>query len=434
MPDKKTICYYAMYVIGEVESRWDWGAFNLNDAITLGMLQWWGTRACDLLNRYKSDTPDDYAKLSESLRSDVENHSVNETWFWQNRYLTLSEGNSFASASESDESHAVQEEVAIADFENYYDYFSNMGVTDAKPMIFMFSMYHQNPTYCRNVVSSCGAAADLDLVYTTCLNHPTFSQYRTRYTTIYNRLKEWDGESDPPDFGQNGNIEDVGGEGGSVSEIPAQITHIMQVGDNLMVYGINDYADGVLFVKSAGQTWVNSTNPNGTEIEGGTTGGGATVPPDEAAAAAVDWMLGHKGQFSYSQNSGRLTPLSSGYTDCSGCVWAAFFYGAGVELKTSTGVLAQYTGTQVDVGELVWEGSSVNEIPWDLLTKGDLVLQSINESWVTGGYGAHIELYTGENQTTIGHPSGMGPTTRSGASVDVFGGRANKWVIRRYHA
>ena len=434
MPDKRTICYYAMYVIGEVESRWDWGAFNLNDAITLGMLQWYGTRACGLLNRYKSDSPDDYAKLSESLRNDVENHSVNDSDFWTTRFLSLTEGNSFVSASESDESHAIQEELAISDFGKYYDYFTSKGTTDPKAMIFMFSMYHQVPKYCDTVVATCGAAADLDLVYTTCLNHPTFSQYRTRYTTIYNRLKAWDGESDPPYFGQNGNIEDVGGEGGGVTEIPAQITHIMQVGDNLMVYGINDYSDGVLFVKSAGQTWVNSTNPNGTGIEGGTTGGGATVPPDEAAAAAVDWMYDHYGQFEYSQGTGRLTPLTSKQTDCSGCVWAAFLYGAGVELKTSTGALAQYTGTQVDVGTLVWEGTDFNSIPWDIMAKGDLVLQTINSSWAPGGNGAHIELYTGENQTTIGHPGGMGPTDRSGSAVEMWKGQPHKWVIRRYHA
>ena len=31
---------YAMYVIGEVESHWNWGSVNYSDPITLGMMQW----------------------------------------------------------------------------------------------------------------------------------------------------------------------------------------------------------------------------------------------------------------------------------------------------------------------------------------------------------------------------------------------------------
>ena len=42
MPDTRTICYYAMYVIGEVESNWNWQSVNYNDPITIGMMQWYG--------------------------------------------------------------------------------------------------------------------------------------------------------------------------------------------------------------------------------------------------------------------------------------------------------------------------------------------------------------------------------------------------------
>lgn len=433
MPSVSTICYYAMYVIGEVESGWNWGAVNYNDPITLGMMQWYGTRAAGLLNIMKSDAPDDYAKIAETLRNDVEAHDETDSW-WTQRYLTLDEGNSFVEASQSDEAHACQEKLAISDFEGYYDYMtSSWGMSDPKAIIFTMSMYHQNPSICGNIIATTGGNASLERIYTTCLNDATFGMYSNRYTTIYDRLNAWDGESDPPDFGQNGNVSG-GGNSPGVEVTQSAITRIQQVGDNLMVYGRDEYAKGVLFVKSAGQTWVNAVNPNGTDIGGGSSGGGEPVAPDEAAAAAVDWMLDHLGQWTYSNGPGRLTPVESGYSDCSGCVWAAFFYGAGVSLTTPDGTYAQWTGTQSQVGTEIWRGYSVNDIPWNDMAKGDIVLQASDASylWNFDGYLCHIELYTGEGQTTVGMP-GDGPTTRSGSAVDVYGGAAG-FMVRRYHA
>lgn len=434
MPTKQEICYYALYVIGEVESQWDWGAVNYYDAITLGIVQWWGTRAAGLLNLYRDQAPDDYAKIAESLRNDVSAHDKNDPW-WQSRYLTLDEGNSFVSASESDETHQIQENLAISDYGGYYDLFTgSWGMSDPKSIIFTMSMYHQNPQECNNVIKATGGSADLYRVYTTCLNNWLLGQYSSRYTTIYNRLKAWDGESAPPDFGQNGTVSDVGENYPGTEVSPSKIDRIQQVGDNLIVYGRDEYKEGVLFVKSAGQTWVNSVNKNGTNIGGGSSGGGEPVPPDEAASAAVDWLLDQLGKWTYSSDAGRLNAPETGYTDCSGAIWCAFFYGAGVELKTSTGAYAQWTGTMSSVGEEIWRGYSVNDIPWDEMAKGDLLLQASSSAylWNFDGYMCHIELYTGENQTTVGMP-GNGPTTRSGANVDVYGGAAG-FMVRRYHA
>ena len=53
-----------MYVIGEVESNWNWTAVNYNDPITIGMMQWYGTRAAALLNRVKNEMPTAYGQLA----------------------------------------------------------------------------------------------------------------------------------------------------------------------------------------------------------------------------------------------------------------------------------------------------------------------------------------------------------------------------------
>lgn len=43
MPNRENTCMFAMYVIGEVESGWDWTGVNRNDPITIGMMQIMGS-------------------------------------------------------------------------------------------------------------------------------------------------------------------------------------------------------------------------------------------------------------------------------------------------------------------------------------------------------------------------------------------------------
>ena len=40
--------YYCFYIISTVETGCDWGATNQNDAITVGIAQWYGTRAAEV--------------------------------------------------------------------------------------------------------------------------------------------------------------------------------------------------------------------------------------------------------------------------------------------------------------------------------------------------------------------------------------------------
>ena len=95
-----------MYVIGEVESNWNWTAVNYNDPITIGMMQWYGTRAAALLNRIKNEMPTAYGQLAASLRSDIESHDAGSTW-WTSRYLNRDEGNSIITVFQDEENHVI---------------------------------------------------------------------------------------------------------------------------------------------------------------------------------------------------------------------------------------------------------------------------------------------------------------------------------------
>ena len=131
-----------MYVIGEVESRWDWTAVNYADPITIGMMQWYGTRAAALLNRVKNEMPSAYNTLAASLRASVETYPQ-DSQYWTSRYLTNEEGNSVITVFTENANHVIQENQAIADFEGYISLLESWGMS--KPQAFNFCHEHVPP-------------------------------------------------------------------------------------------------------------------------------------------------------------------------------------------------------------------------------------------------------------------------------------------------
>ena len=419
MPDSNTICYYAMYVIGEVETQWNWQAINYNDPITIGIMQWYGTRAAALLNRLKNEDSADYEKIAQSLKDSLNAHGEDDK-YWNTRYLTQEEGESVSAAFESNQAHAMQEEQAISDFEGYISTLEGWGLTqnDPKPLIFAMCMYHQSPKYAGQVVATAGGSATLDRIYQVCLNNGVLGQYRNRYTTAYNRLKEWDGESMPPDFGQNGGAgSGEGGENSGTQELANVISHITLYNNTLTIYGTDGLENGLVCVPVSPQTWKPSVNNTGEAITGGNTGGGSATGT-EAQQELVEFAKSCLGKFQYSQGAGRLSPETSGYTDCSGFTWYCYQKICSVEIGT-------WTGAQAEKGQHIATGSG-GDLPEENMQLGDLIIF---------GYGSnttHVEMYIGNNQL-IGHGSGQGPKLRENASAYCAANyNWNSWQVRRY--
>lgn len=378
-----------MYVIGEVESNWNWTAVNYNDPITIGMMQWYGTRAAALLNRVKNEMPTAYGQLAASLRSDIESHDAGSAW-WTSRYLNRDEGNSIISVFQEKENHVIQENQAIVDFEGYITTLENWGMSQSypKPLIFAMSMYHQSPASAGQVIATAGGSADLDRIYTVCMNHGVLGQYRNRYNTVYQRLKDWDGESNPPDFGQSGDVDTTpGGNNPGISTEESKLGYIIQNGDTLILYGRDEYEKGVIFYPASGQVWINGYNANGTDIGGGNEGGGSESG-SEAQNAICELYRSWLDRFEYSQGAGRLDPISSGYGDCSSTVWFAYQQVAGIDVGTWTGAMA-------GKGTKIASGYSGDNLPIEDMEPADLVLIMWN-GW--NGSFDHVELYMGNNE------------------------------------
>lgn len=422
MPSTRTICYYAMYVIGEVESNWNWTAVNYNDPITIGMMQWYGTRAAALLNRIKNEMPTAYGQLAVSLRSDIESHDAGSTW-WTSRYLNRDEGNSIITVFQDEENHVIQENQAIADFEGYITTLENWGMSQSypKPLIFAMSMYHQSPASAGQVIATAGGSADLDRIYTVCMNHGVLGQYRNRYNTVYQRLKDWDGESNPPDFGQSGDVDTTpGGNNPGISTEESKLGYIIQNGDTLILYGRDEYEKGVIFYPASGQVWINGYNANGTDIGGGNEGGGSESG-SEAQNAICELYRSWLDRFAYSQGAGRLDPISSGYGDCSSTVWFAYQQVAGIDVGTWTGAMA-------GKGTKIASGYSGDNLPIEDMKPADLVLIMWN-GW--NGSFDHVELYMGNNELWGHGGPDYGPdqTTTDARNYPRY---MYYWEVRRY--
>lgn len=422
MPSTRTICYYAMYVIGEVESNWNWTAVNYNDPITIGMMQWYGTRAAALLNRVKNEMPTAYGQLAASLRSDIESHDAGSAW-WTSRYLNRDEGNSIISVFQEKENHVIQENQAIVDFEGYITTLENWGMSQSypKPLIFAMSMYHQSPASAGQVIATAGGSADLDRIYTVCMNHGVLGQYRNRYNTVYQRLKDWDGESNPPDFGQSGDVDTTpGGNNPGISTEESKLGYIIQNGDTLILYGKDEYEKGVIFYPASGQVWINGYNANGTDIGGGNEGGGSESG-SEAQNAICELYRSWLDRFAYSQGAGRLDPISSGYGDCSSTVWFAYQQVAGIDVGTWTGAMA-------GKGTKIASGYSGDNLPIEDMEPADLVLIMWN-GW--NGSFDHVELYMGNNELWGHGGPDYGPdqTTTDARNYPRY---MYYWEVRRY--
>ena len=356
------------------------------------------------------------------LCSDIGSHDGGSKWGGC-RYLHNDQGNSIIVVFQEEENHVIQENQAIADFEGYIATLEGWGMSQSypKPLIFAMSMYHQSPARAGQVIATAGGSADLDRIYTVCMNHGVLGQYRNRYNTVYQRLKDWDGESNPPDFGQSGDVDTTpGGNNPGISTEESKLGYIIQRGNLLILYGRDEYAKGVTFYPAGTQKWINGYNANGTDIGGGNEGGGSETG-SEAQNAICDLYRSWLDRFAYSQGAGRLDPISSGYGDCSSTVWFAYQQIAGIDVGTWTGAMA-------GKGTKIASGYSGDNLPIEDMQPADLVLIMWN------GYDDsfdHVELYMGNNELWGHGGPDYGPDQTT-TDARNYPRHMYYWEVRRY--
>lgn len=412
----------AVKVIGTVESNLTYDAVNYTDPITVGVVQWYGTRAAAVLGRMRSDNPSAWTGVAASLDSALTAHPSTDAAYWTTRYLTRAEGESIQPVLLAN--RVIQNTQIVDDLDTYKTVATNNGMnadTNTQAMIFFFTMYHQSPRYALQVLAVVGPNATLDQFHAAALNNAVLGQYRSRYDTARTLILV--GDSTGIDItGDPSTAPLPGGDvpGGSGTTRPGgTVHHVSLHADRIMIH----FADGhrLQCLTNGRGHWIPLADGSlGADVPT-TPDGTPTDPPPVGTtvqAALVQWMVDRTGRYAYSQGPSRLSPETNMYTDCSGLVYSCYMSVMGKDIGT-------WTGNQWNQGTKVTEGYGT--IDESLLQPGDLVFFT----WPGGSVSNydHVEMYKGSGDT-IGHGGPMnGPVVKS-LATNVAG--AYHVMVRRH--
>lgn len=414
----------AIKAIGTVESNLNYVSINYSDPITVGFMQWFGTRAASLLNRMKSENPSSWVGVQASINDDLDSHPASNAW-WEDRFLTRAEGESLLQVLNLNKE--IQNSQAVADFEGYKNSAVTLGIDpdgNTDMMILFFSALHQSPARARRLIASIGPSSNIDRLLAALLNEEVFGKYRTRYQTVYNIIMAGDtGGTDPdpdPELPEPTPGQDSGGVG--LVRTAGDIQYVRQVGGALHIH----LTKGAVIIANPTQAGMYVTS------EDATTGSPVPPPPDNPTpevpvdpggsndavrAALVAFMVERLNRYAYSQGGTRMEPDRNNYTDCSGLTHYAYQMVAGVEIGS-------YTVAQLGKGTEIQRGSG--NIDESKLLLGDLILYN----WRGGRDSVdHVEMYTGPNRVTGHGGPGQGPTHKT---LQGMANNAINWYVKRY--
>ena len=182
----------AVKVIGTVESNLNYGAVNFNDPITVGIAQWYGTRAANVLVRMYNENEASWYGVEESIFNQLATIDSNDP-FWNSRYLTQVEGNSLVGVMTRNQ--AIQNTQLTEDLDVYKAVAISYGFdpeTNTAVVIYFFSMHHQSPASALEVVMTLDTECTLEQMHAACLAHSVLGQYGSRYRTTYDLIVEGD--------------------------------------------------------------------------------------------------------------------------------------------------------------------------------------------------------------------------------------------------
>lgn len=434
----------AINVIAKVESG---GAYDAIHAryFTLGIMQWYGPRARDLLKRIEVEHPAVYVDLIASVKDDVANETANS--FWNTRSHTGAERSSLKVLLR--EARSTQGAQANDDVNDYKAAAQRVGIdldVNTQTAIFFCVMYHLKPSRAINIINRVSPSSTMKRVFDACMNDSDFGRYTSRWRDAYEIISS----DDPPvlvdlndddlDLGDADDLDndriDGNGQESLFDPLATGAVRVESFGSNLYIYE----ADGRVktAVPTGGSNWLVTSVQQGTEVDPPTPGAGETDPvpdpsPDpptgdeaeDTRNKLVKFMTDRVGKYAYSQGPSRLTPDSRNMTDCSGLTRYAYLTVTGIDIGT-------YTDAQLSskTTRLIQSGGGGNSPNPATMKKGDLVI-SRRYGTAANRSASHVEIYMGGGQI-IGHGGPMnGPIVK-----DLAARTADKqrWWVKRLNS
>lgn len=403
-------------VIGTVESSFDYGAVNPTDPISIGFAQWYATRASSLLRDMRSTNPTEWASLvGTQIDTDLDAHDDTDSW-WTHRYLSSREILNLRPVLRATANKAVQDQTMVDDIDNsYLPECADVGIdsdTNTEVAEYYMVMYHQSPLSAHRVINAVGGGCTLARLHSATLNDRVFSQYRSRYTTAYDLIVAQDTTGVGTGF--DNDTDTTGDSGGISTQLVGDSSYITRAGNDMHLL-MRDGTRQVYRHTSAG-LWI-------APFDDG-TGAPPVIDPDQpipdgdppvvtgAIGDMIAWLAAHVDDFAYSQGAGRLTPETSGYTDCSGLMYWVFKKFANMNIGT-------FTGNQYNSGKLISTNKVAIRAETGLLP-GDLVFYNWSGVQTSTHPYNHVAMYIGSDQIyTHGGPDPGPDLSSHSANVDL---------------
>lgn len=412
--------------IGTVESNLKYDAINYNDPITVGFMQWYGTRAARILNRIRTENPASWVGVVASLDNDLTTQPQDSTW-WTSRYLSTTEGNSIRPVLYANKQ--IQFAQALDDFETYKNTWVRQGGnadTQTQAMLFWMVMWHQSPQRALDVLRAAGGTnASARRLFEMSQQNVRLRQYRSRYQQALDIILANDGSGIDLTTGEGGAPagDDTDADGASDpapqdghlqapdGTLLSDYSHIMFRGNSLHLV---KHGGGVVICPplrnkewlipggrvGPGKGTPVTTNPPNPSPDPD----GETIPPgNHPGERAVAWMLAHQEKWRYSQGVNRLDPFKSGYTDCSGATRLAYLHAMGKDIGTYTQPQSKYGREITRDREKIRQG--IGLLPGDLIFyRSSSVRARATHDW------DHVEVYIGNAaKETIGQVGSTAP-------------------------
>lgn len=418
----------AIKAIGQVESSMNYSAINYTDPITVGIAQWYGTRAAAILNRIKAKYPADYAHVDSEFKSRLDSVPENNS-SWNTYYLSRQVGDSLRQMLIA--GRDVQDAQLIADLESYFSIAKQYGINpevDTDAFILWCVAYHQSPRYALQVANNYGGGG-LNAMYSTIMGNSVLGQYKNRYTQARDIISTKNttgvevGNNVAPTPGNNNgggeNSQQVSVSGGDVI-ITADDSNILTMTSKFGTARLYSYGHNL---------WRTSLSTIQQTVEGQvpqTSGGGGGVTPGGSSKGerALAWVLARLGKFAYLQGAGRLDPDHSGVTDCSGLCYAAYKY-------TTNTFVGTWTGDQYFRGAEPFprRGGAMTAAERSQLRPGDMIVMAWKSTGSVYPETDHVEMVVDSN-TLVGHGGNpyYGPVKKS---IDILSA-TRWWTVRRH--
>ena len=385
--------------LGTVEASMNYGATNPTDPISIGLFQWYGTRAANLLFEIQSSDPSDFsAYCPATISSDMGSHTAVDV-FWNTRYLSNVERTGLFNLLTQPSIITIQDNQIVTDLADYVAAFQSAGGDkDANTeTLEMFCVaYNQSPVQALSCLSNAGADASLHTLYLTILNDPILGNYPNRYNEANTIIVAQDtsgvgtiGGATTPEQGNGSGSSggtgtgSTGSQGANATPTVGQLTFYT----NARRMELANKGAFTTYVPIGKRTWGVATDrslppPAPTPTAGGT---GGSTPTPGAADAIITWEKSVLNDYTYSQGAGRLNPVASGHTDCSGLQYYAFLTYADINIGT-------WTGQQITKGTLISTNPAFIEDTTNL-QKADLVFIR----WTPSSPSTydHVESYDG---------------------------------------